>query len=91
MPDKGNGKKITLTAAENRAYDNLYKCVAVIGESTVLSQEFHVYNFAINTKLKISSNLGVKFSFDSGSPLLTCLIDNKESEKTDVCRQDGHE
>lgn len=83
LPDKGNGKKITLTAAENKAYDNLYKCVAVIGESTVLSQEFHVYNFAVNTKLKISSDLGVKFSFDSGSPLLTCLIDDKESEKID--------
>ena len=81
LPDKGNGKKITLTAAENKAYDNLYKCVAVIGESTVLLQEFHVYNFAVNIKLKISSDLGVKFSFDSGNPLLTCLINDKESEE----------
>lgn len=81
LPDKGNSKKITLIAAENKAYDNLYKCVAVIGESTVLLQEFHVYNFAVNTKLKISSDLGVKFSFDSGSPLLTCLINDKESEE----------
>ena len=83
MPDKGNSKKIILTAAENKAYDNLYKCVAIIGESTVLLQEFHVYNFAVNTKLKISSDLGVKFSFDSGSPLLTCLINDNESEKID--------
>lgn len=83
LTNKRNGRTAVLTGAENQAYENVYKCVAVIDGQTILSQEFYVYNLFVKTKLKIFSDLGVKFSFDSGTPLLTCWINDKEPEKTE--------
>lgn len=83
LTGKRNGRTAVLTGAENQAYENIYKCVAVIDGQTILSQEFYVYNLSVKTKLKIFSDLGVKFNFDSGSPLLTCWINDKEPEETE--------
>lgn len=85
LPSKGNRQRISLIDSENLAYESVYKCVSLLDETIVLAQEFYVYNFAANAELKIQSDLGVNFSFDSGTPTLTCLIktDNEDKEIID--------
>ena len=90
LPDKGNRKRIILVDSENQAYENIYKCVSVTDDVIVLAQEFYVYNLAASAKLKIHSDLGVNFSFDSGIPTLTCLINENEFEDADPADKTYH-
>lgn len=78
---KGNRQRINLTDSENQAYENVYKCVAILNETIILAQEFYVYNFAAGAELKIKSDLGVNFSFDSGIPTLTCMIKTNNGDE----------
>ena len=78
LKDKGNNYTLSTYGSENRAYENKYLCVAVYKESVILKEHFTIYNEAARRNLSISSSLGVKFSFDRGTPTLTCLIDGKE-------------
>ena len=80
---KGNKKNFEVTRSENVAYENKYKCVAIVDSSVVLSQEFMIYNEAVSDNIVITSDQGTLFSFDSGTPLLTaCFYDRKQSEET---------
>ena len=76
----GNNKTLTTTGAENRAYENVYMVVAVYKESVILKQTFTFYNEAARRDIQVISDLGTKFSFDRGTPTLTCLINGKSAE-----------
>lgn len=79
-PDKkGNTKNILLYGNENTAYKNKYKCVALVDETVLLKDEFIIYNNAVGVDLEIVSDLGQSFSFDAGTPLLTCKLKLKNS------------
>lgn len=75
-----SSNKLTLTANENRAYENKYLCIAVYQNSVILQSKFSIYNEANKRLIEITSNLGTKFSFDCGIPLLTCYVNNKQSD-----------
>ena len=79
LREKGNSKQIVTTGFENRAYQNDYLCVAVYKDSVVLKDYFSMYNESSEREITITSDLGLKFSFDRGKPSLTCLIDGKEN------------
>ena len=76
---KGNNRKMETTGYENRAYENVYMLAAVYKEQVILKQEFTFYNEAASRAITIESNLGTTFSFDRGTPVLTCLIDGNSS------------
>lgn len=80
LKDKGNNKTITVSAYDNRAYENKYLLVAVYKESVVLKDEFSLYNESSKRTIEITSDLGLKFSFDRGTPILTCLVNGKSSD-----------
>lgn len=77
LKDKGNNYTLTVYGNENRAYENKYLCVAVYKEEVILKEKFVIYNEAAKRDLSIESSLGIKFSFDRGTPTLTCLVDKK--------------
>lgn len=79
LKDKGNNRQMETSGYENRAYENIYLLAAVYKEQVILKQEFTLYNEAASRNITISSNLGTKFSFDRGTPVLTCLIDGNSS------------
>lgn len=71
---KGTSNTILVYGNENTAYKNKYKCVCLVDETILLKDEFILYNNAANADIEINSNLGQNFSFDAGSPILTCLL-----------------
>lgn len=79
LEDKNNTYNFYTYGDENKAYENKYLCVAVYKETMILKEEFTIYNDSVKRDLSITSNMGVKFSFDRGTPTLTCLVDGKES------------
>lgn len=79
LKDKGNSYSFITYANENKAYENKYMCVCVYKETMVLKETFAINNDSVKRDLTITSNMGVKFSFDRGTPTLTCLVDGKES------------
>ena len=79
LSDKGNNRQMETSGYENRAYENVYLLAAVYKEQVVLKQEFTFYNEAASRNITIQSDLGVTFSFDRGTPTLTCLIDGNAS------------
>lgn len=79
LEDKGNNRTMQTTGAENRAYENIYTVSAVYKEQVILKQEFILYNDAAKRDIRIESNLGTTFSFDRGTPTMTCLLDGKSS------------
>ena len=79
LKDKGNNKQFTTTGYENRAFENIYLLAAVYKEQVILKEEFVFYNEAASRNITIESNLGTKFSFDRGTPILTCLIDGQSA------------
>lgn len=89
LKDKGNNYTLTTYGNENRAYENKYMVVAVYKETMILKDTFILYNEAAARDLSISSSLGVKFSFDRGTPTLTCLVDGK-ADNFESGKVDGH-
>lgn len=90
LKDMNNNKLITLSAYNNRAYENKYLVVAVYKSEIILKQKFSVYNEACSRSIEIQSNLGTKFAFDRGTPILTCLVNGKsEGFETDLGRDDS--
>lgn len=83
LKDKGNNRTMTTTGSENRAYENIYTISAVYKEQVILKQEFVLYNDAAKRDIRIESNLGTTFSFDRGTPTMTCFLDGKSSEFDD--------
>ena len=83
MKDMGYNKSITLKASENRAYENVYMVVSVYKESVILKQTFTIYNEAARRDIEIESDLGLKFSFDRGTPTLTCLVNGRKENFDD--------
>lgn len=90
LKDKGNSKEIITTGVENRAYENKYLCVAVYKDSVILKDYFILYNEASKRDIAITSDLGLKFSFDRGKPVLTCLVDGKSSNFSDTRPDEFH-
>lgn len=84
LKDKGNNKHLVTSGAENRAYENKYMCVAVYKENLILKDYFTLYNEACKRDIEIISDLGLKFSFDRGTPNLTCLINGKDHDFDDT-------
>ena len=79
LEDKNNTCNFYTYGDENKGYENKYLCVAVYKETMILKEQFVIYNDSVKRDLSITSNMGVKFSFDRGTPTLTCLVDGKES------------
>lgn len=83
MKDMGYNKSINLKASDNRAYENVYMVVSVYKESVILKQTFTIYNEAARRDIEIESDLGLKFSFDRGTPTLTCLVNGRKEDFDD--------
>lgn len=80
LKKKGSNYRIQVYGDENLAYENNYLCVAVYKETVIMKEYFTIYNDACKRDIEVDSNLGIKFSFDRGNPVLTCSIDGKESD-----------
>lgn len=80
LSGKGNNREMETSGYENRAYENIYMLAAVYKEQVILKQEFTFYNEAASRDIAIESDLGTTFSFDRGTPVLTCMIDGNSSE-----------
>lgn len=80
LSGKGNNREMETSGYENRAYENIYTLAAVYKEQVILKQEFTFYNEAASRDITIESDLGTTFSFDRGTPVLTCMIDGNSSE-----------
>ena len=80
LSGKGNNREMETSGYENRAYENIYMLAAVYKEQVILKQEFIFYNEATSRDITIESDLGTTFSFDRGTPVLTCMIDGNSSE-----------
>ena len=78
--DAGSTQSIVTSMKENPAYENKWLCCAVYQEQVVLKQEFTLINQSAKGAITIVSNLGERFSFDRGTPTLTCLVYGKSSE-----------
>ncbi len=93
LKDKGTKATLVSFETENRAYENKYLCVAVYKEQVILKEYFTIYNDTQKRDIGIISDLGVKFGFDRGKPVLTCQIDGR-SENFDagnvLNRPDGY-
>ena len=67
---------------ENPAAKNSYKCVAVFSENSeteiVIIAPFIVYNSTNGHIIELTSDQGTVFQFNSGTPIITCLIDGEE-------------
>ena len=79
LSGKGNNRGMETSGYENRAYENIYMLAAVYKEQVILKQEFTFYNEAASRDITIESDLGTTFSFDRGTPVLTCMIDGNSS------------
>ena len=79
LGEKQNTNILTAKGNDNRSYENKYLCVAVYKEKIILKANFVLYNESVKRDIKIDSSLGLKFSFDRGTPKLTCLINGKSS------------
>lgn len=80
LSNKGNNREMETSGYENRAYENIYLLAAVYKEQVILKQELTFYNEAASRDITIESDLGTTFSFDRGTPVLTCMIDGNSSE-----------
>lgn len=83
LKDAGNNKTFTTTGADNRAYENQYMVAAVYKQEVILKDYFSFYNEAAKRDIEVTSDLGVKFSFDRGTPTLTCLVNGREASFED--------
>lgn len=81
--DNVKGKDLTLSAKANTAYENIYKCVGVYNSTMTLKTEFTIYNNANRRVIAIESDLGERFRFDRGTPVLTCKILEPFMEETE--------
>ena len=79
LSSKGNNREMETSGYENRAYENIYMLAAVYKEQVILKQVFTFYNEAASRNITIESDLGTTFSFDRGTPVLTCMIDGNSS------------
>lgn len=86
LEDKGKTSTFQTSKAENRAYENKYRCAAVYmssdGEKIALRDDFIIYNLEAKRDIKVTSDLGTEFAFDRGTPMLTCFVDGAENEVT---------
>lgn len=62
------------TAEENTSYKNDYKCIAIYSDVIILSYLFSIYNSAKNIQIKLESDSGTDFSFDTGVPAISVKI-----------------
>ena len=79
LENLGHNYYCDIPASNNKAYENKYLCIAIYNSELILKEEFTLYNNSCKRDLSITSSLGTKFAFDRGEPVLTCLIDGKES------------
>lgn len=79
-----NTSSMSFKKLENKAYENRYMCVAVYESKVILKSKFTLYNDDAKVSSEITSDLGMKFSFDRGKPKLTCLVNGKSSKFEDA-------
>ncbi len=92
LEDKGSTKVLTLLPSENKAYENKYLCVANYKDTMILKTDFTIYNEACKREILVESNFpDNEFSFDRGSPILTCTIDGKSSGFEDGKDKNHHD
>lgn len=74
----GNKSVFKTELKDNKAYKNVYKCVAIYepasDDKVILNYTFSVYNEDAKIDMKLESDLGTEFSFDAGSPTIKVLI-----------------
>lgn len=69
-----SGWIFSTTAEENTSYKNDYKCIAIYSDVIILNYLFSVYNSAKNIQIKLESDSGTDFSFDTGVPAISVKI-----------------
>lgn len=77
LSNLGAKQECYINASNNRAKENEYLIVALYKQTVILKQNIIVYNTKADNNIKIISDLGTTFSFDRGTPKLTCLIGDK--------------
>lgn len=79
--EKGDWKpgkyRLEFTKTDNPAKVTRYKCV-VLYNDLVLSRVQEIQNLDSEFDISIVSDSGTKFYYDNGTPILTCLINEKE-------------
>ena len=86
---KGNSKQLVVLKKDTVTYKNLYKCVALVEETILLSYEFTFFNKAYNQDVEIISDIGQNFSFDAGIPLLTCRLKTSQKYEEKIKEDDN--
>ena len=66
--------KFSVTKGNSLAKENVYKCVAVYNDNTILSKEITFYNYSSAFDITVVSDSGEYFSYDVGNPTLTCYV-----------------
>ena len=72
---------LTILKVDATTKENEYKCIAIYNNETTLTKYFTIYNHAAAYEISIESDCGNSFSYDNGSPNLTCSV-NQEGEFT---------
>lgn len=70
-----------LKAEDCPAYQNNYLCVAVYNNSVIVKDKVSVYNDNEKRSIHIESNIGTTFVFDTGTPTLTCVIEEESARE----------
>lgn len=72
LSSAGQSSMITLIKSNNPAYQTEYKCSCVYKDTVVLTDTFTVTNMSSKCDVELTSDIGTKFSFDRGTPKITC-------------------
>lgn len=75
LSSAGQSSTVTFVKSNNPAYQTEYKCSCVYKDTVVLTDTFIVTNMSSKCDVKLTSNLGTKFSFDRGVPTITCTVE----------------
>lgn len=66
---------LTIAANENLAYRNKYKVIGMYESSTIVQQEFVIYNNKHKHDIVLVSDSGLSFGAGAGKKRITCLVD----------------
>lgn len=85
-----NGKAIfdkaatlTIAAKDNIAYRNVYKVIGMYESSTIVQQEFTLYNNRHKHDIELVSDSGTSFGAGAGKKRITCVIDGNSVVSSD--------
>lgn len=77
LNDIASVSSYTFNAAECKAYENIFMCVAAYDLNTVLRKEFTLFNTVNDIKFEIVSDSGAYFKQGEDTKTLICTVNNE--------------